>query len=112
MTPSGRYENDVILGLTGESAVVRTGVRNRNNTLTEFDIAKTSCAIANQLQCRCRAIDSGVLAISIPPLSGDMVLDNLEEDWWLSERWWTKCIENEILCTHLSHPMNPKQTRS
>jgi hypothetical protein len=65
-------------------------MRNQNKTHTEFHIAKTSCAIANQLQSRSGAIDSGVLAISRAPLSGDVVLDNLEEEWWLSERWWTK----------------------
>jgi hypothetical protein len=65
-------------------------MRNQNNTHTKFHIAKTSCAIANQLQCRYHAIDSGVLAISRAPLSGDVVLDNLEEEWWLGERWWTK----------------------
>jgi hypothetical protein len=54
-------------------------MRNQNNTHIEFHIAKTSCAIANQLQCRYRAIDSGVLAISRAPLSGDVVLDNLDE---------------------------------
>jgi hypothetical protein len=77
---------------TGGSADVRFGMRNQNNTHTEFHIAKTSCAIANQLQlqCRYRAIDSGVLAISRAPLSGDVVLDSVEEGWWLNERWWTK----------------------
>ena len=72
-------------------------MRNQNKTHTEFHIAKTSCAIANQLQSRSGAIDSGILAISRAPLSGDVVLDNLEEEWWLNERWWTNCIENEIL---------------
>jgi hypothetical protein len=56
-------------------------MRNQNNTHTEVHIAKTSCATANQLQCRYRTIDSGVLAISRAPLSGDVVLDNLEEEW-------------------------------
>jgi hypothetical protein len=59
-------------------------MRNQNNTRTEFHIAKTSCAIANQLQCRYRAIDSGVLAISRAFLSGDVVLDSLEGGWWLN----------------------------
>jgi hypothetical protein len=59
-------------------------MRNQNTTRTEFHIAKTSCAIANQLQFRYRAIDSGVLAISRASLSGDVVLDNLEGEWWLN----------------------------
>jgi hypothetical protein len=90
-------------------------MHNQNNTRTEFHIAKTSCAIANQLQCRYRAIDSGALAISRAPLPGGVVLVSLEKEWWLNKRWspWTNCTENEILCTHLSHPMSPRcATRS
>jgi hypothetical protein len=90
-----------------ESADVRFGMRNQNNTRTEFHIAN------RQFQCRYRAINSGIMAMSRAPLSGDVVLDCLEEVWWLNERWWTNCIENEILCTHLSHPMSPRcATRS
>jgi hypothetical protein len=90
-----------------ESADVRFGMRNQNNTRTEFHIAN------RQFQCRYRDINSGVMAMSRAPLSGDVVLDCLEEVWWLNERWWTNCIENEILCTHLSHPMSPRcATRS
>jgi hypothetical protein len=57
------------LGLAGESAVVRTGMRARNITLTEFDIAKASCNTANQLQCRGRVINAGALTTSRAPLS-------------------------------------------